>query len=391
MKFIAKYSIGLYLVVSLLFKLNFIIPHAFVNVLFYTLMAFGFLLVPFKFKMLFGRESLKTFWLLHLVNLLNLTYLIVFDLGNLNSILYFITRFAGFNLIIIGLTQNYDFYKTWFIKNLKYVMVVMILAGMIFGVQDEGDARLSIGFNANDVGLFGLYGLFAIITFNPKWQKNRIDILLLVFFLIVALLSGSKATLLGIALVAFLNFGVSFKSFGFALVFVLAAFVASKFGFTTGIDRLLGVEGAFDTRDDAFRNGMLTLFEQFWHGHGLERYCYTNPIYYDEPELALGPHNAYIAIGIMYGVAFGSVLILLLLRFLFQVRSSALKSKDSFIRFGYYFMVLVVINGFFEVLIVGLNEFMTITFWFFIGVTAICYSSNKKAIKSQRAVLTQEV
>lgn len=381
MKFIVKYGIGIYLVVSLMYKLAFIIPQVFVNAIFYCIMACGLLIIPFYYKILYSSNSIKYFWVFHSVNLLNLIYLLLFDLGNYNSVLYFFTKFSGFNLIMIGLIFNYNFYKEWIIKSFKYIMLAMLIAGMIFGVEAAEEARLSIGFNSNDVGIFGLFGLFSIITFNPNWQKNKIDIILLFFFLIVALLSGSKAALLGIALVVFFNYGISFKSFGFVMLFVVAFLFAGAFGYTTGIDRLFGAEGVFDTRDDAYRNGLLTFYEDFWTGHGLEKYSWTNAKYYSDPSLALGPHNAYLGSAIMYGVVFGSVFLLLLLKFFIQVRSITSKKVDVFVKFGYYFLLLVLINGLFETLIVGVNEFMTILFWFFIGVTSLhFYSSNTKKV-----------
>jgi hypothetical protein len=378
MKFIVKYSIGFYLIITLLFKLAFVLSHSFVNSLFYILMAIGVLILPFYSKVIYSRQSIKTFWVFHLVNLLNFIYLLLFDLNNIPSIFYFLTKLSGFNLIILGLIYNYSFYRNWIVKYFKYLMVVMLLLGMLFVGGSTQSTRLAIGYNPNDVGLFGLLGLFAIITFNPKWQKDKIDLALVIFFFVIALLSGSKATLLGICVVAFLNYGISLKSIGLASLCLVTIFVVSSLGYSTGVDRLMSKEGTFETRDVAYKNGMLTFMDEFTFGNGLDKYGWSNPKYFESPELAFGAHNTYISIGIMYGVLFGSIFIFLLLLFLSSIRAKVLKKGDEFVLFSYYFMLLIMIIGFFETLIVGVNETVTLLFWFSLGVVAYEYSSKSK-------------
>lgn len=241
-----------------------------------------------------------------------------------------------------------------------------------------GSTRLAIGFNPNDVGLFGLLGLFAIITFNPKWHKDKIDLALVIFFFVIALLSGSKATLLGICVVAFLNYGISLKSIGLASLCLVTIFVVSNLGYSTSIDRLMSKEGTFETRDEVYKNGMHTFMDNMTFGHGLDKYGWSNPKYFEFPEYALGPHNTYISIGIMYGIIFGSIFLFLLMLFLLLTRAKVLRTGDKFVLFSYYFMVLIMIIGFFETLIVGVNETVTLLFWFSLGVVAYEYSSKSK-------------
>ena len=371
MKFLVKYGIGIYILVSLVFKLGFIIPRAYSQGAFYALMAFGLVVLPLYYKVLYSKKSLKVFWLFHFINLINLVYLLFFNLKNGDSWLYFLSKYATFNLITLGLIYNYDFYKNWIVKNFKYLMLLILALGMMYGVQSVADNRLSIGFNANDVGLFGLLGLFSIITLDTGWQKNKLKTLLVILFLIAVLLSGSRAAILGIALVAFFIYGISYKTIGFALLFLIAVYIAGNFGYDTGINRLLNEKNTFEDRDNVYKAGLLTFYDAFYWGHGLDKYGWSNPKYFLNPELALGPHNAYLATGIMYGVVFGSFFLASVLRFIIKARKIALKYGDQFVKFTYYLLLLVLVNAFFESLMVGINEFINLLFWFFIGIVAI--------------------
>ncbi len=371
MKFLVKYGIGLYLIVSLVFKLGFIVPRAYSQGAFYALMALGLVVLPLYYKVLYSRKSLRVFWLFHFINLINLAYLLIFNLKNADSWLYFLSKYATFNLIILGLIYNYDFYKNWIVKNFKYLMLFVLALGMMYGIQSAADNRLSIGFNANDVGLFSLLGLFSIITLDTGWQKNKIKTLLVILFLIVVLLSGSRAALLGLALVVFFIYGISYKTIGFTLLFLVAVYLAGNFGYDTGIERLLTEKNTFQDRDNVYKAGLLTFYDAFYWGSGLDKYGWSNPKYFQNPGLALGPHNGYIATGIMYGVVFGSLFLASLLRFIIKARRTVLKRGDQFVKFTYYLLLLVIVNAFFETLIVGINEFITLLFWFFIGMVAI--------------------
>ena len=378
MKFIIKYGSGLYILASLMYKIGFIVPNIVPKTAFYIVMGLGILVIPSAYKVLYGNKSLKTFWIFHLINVLNLIYFLTFDLSNLDSLLYFLTKVSGFNLIILSMIYNFSFYREFMVKYFKYIVLFVLSLGYFYGGAETTDMRLAIGFNPNDVGLFGVLGLFSIITFEKQWQKSKINLFMVLLFFTVSLLSGSKAALLGIFLVAFLTYGFSWKNVGFALLFSSMVFLSGSFGYNTSIDRLLGKEGTFDTREEVYRIGMLTFMDELSFGNGLDKYGWSNPKYYDSPELALGPHTTYIAMGIMYGIFFGSAFLLLILWFLFKSRKKILFLNDKFVLFSYYFLLIVMINGFFETLVVGVGEFITVLFWFFIGVVAFAQSFKTK-------------
>ena len=378
-KFIAKYGIGIYLLVSLAFKLNFIIPVFFTNAAFYLLMAFGGLLSIIYFNIIYSQFSIKTFWLFHSINVLNLIYVILFDLSNNSSIFYFGARLATTNLIIIGLMTNYEFYKSWLNKYFKYVIFSMLIAGFYFTGTLQTDGRLDVGFNPNDLGLFGVFGAFSIFAFSADIRKNRLDIILLIVFILAVLFSGSKAALLNLFILIFLYFKLSLRRvIVLSILFATVFYISSLFNFMTGIDRLLNKDEAlFATRTSEYSAGYKTFIDEFWFGSGLDKYAWANPKYYGRNEPVLGPHNGYLSMGIMYGVLFGMAYLLMILRFIVTVRKKVLRKGADFEKFAFYFLLITLINTFFESLIVGVNEFMSLLFWFMVGVCALFYKSTK--------------
>ena len=384
MKFLARYGIGIYLLVTLMFKLSFIIPSSITHAFYYLLMFYGLIAFFFFKNIILSGPAYQRFYLFYSINFLNLVYFLFFNIAT-ESALYLFSKIAISNLIMLGIVYNYTYYKNWFIKYFKYAMFIMVLLGKLFGtVELSSEAqRLSVGFNPNDVGVFGMLGVLSIIVLDKVWHKKKINIILFLFFAIITLLSGSKAALLGMVLGIFFTYGFNYRIFFVAFFLMIAAYFSSNLGYVTSLDRLNSNERAFETRDEVYSNGIKTIQEHVFLGHGLDKYNWTNPIYWDSPDLALGPHNTYLAVTIMYGIFFGFVFIIFILKFAIKTFKKSFKSDDYFIRFCCYIILIFLVNGFFETLIVGVNEFVTLLFWFAIGCVGynFCDSSKKEAFE----------
>ena len=343
-------------------------------------MAFGVLLSIVYFNTIYSRFSIRTFWIFHAINVLNLLYVILFDLSNSDSIFYFGARLATSNLIIIGLISNYEFYKIWLKIYFKYVIFAMLIAGFYFaGSTVLSENRLEMGFNPNDIGVFGVFGAFSIFAFSSDIRKNKLDLILLIAFMLAVLFSGSKAALLNIFILILLYFKMSVRRIVILLIlFATVFYISSLFNFMTGIDRLLNKnESLFATRSGEYGAGYKTLIDEFWCGAGLDKYAWANPKYFGRNEPVYGPHNGYLSMGIMYGVFFGSVYLMMILGFIVNVRKKVLHKGREFEKFAYFFLLITLINTFFESLIVGVNEFMSLLFWFMLGVCALFYKTTK--------------
>ena len=290
-------------------------------------------------------------------------------------------------LIVLGLVFNYDKYRILFIKYFKYTMLLLVIFGKLFAniteVSVDEVTRLSVGFNPNDLGEFGMLGVLGIINLERKWFKSTFNILLILFFALIVLLSGSKGAIFCLAIGIFLNFGISFRTIGISILFLLVVQFSSSLNYSTGINRLESNERTFESRDQVFENGIKTFQDNIWTGHGLDKYCWTDPKYWDSPELALQPHNTYLGILIMYGLFFGVVLILLILKTVFKTFKSSFRNSDTFVSFCNNSVVLILIKGFSESLIIGVNEFTSLLFWFALGVMAYNFSFlTKKSINT---------
>lgn len=387
MKFFVRNGIGLYLIITLLFKLIFIVPIAVTNLLFYSIMIIGLVLFVVYTKTIFSRNILNCFGFFYAISLLNILYFLFLDIDNVKSGLYVLAKFSTGMLIVLGLVFNYDKYRILFIKYFKYTMLLLVIFGKLFAniteVSVDEVTRLSVGFNPNDLGEFGMLGVLGIINLERKWFKSTFNILLILFFALIVLLSGSKGAIFCLAIGIFLNFGISFRTIGISILFLLVVQFSSSLNYSTGINRLESNERTFESRDQVFENGIKTFQDNIWTGHGLDKYCWTDPKYWDSPELALQPHNTYLGILIMYGLFFGVVLILLILKTVLKTFKSSFRNSDTFVSFCNNSVVLILIKGFSESLIIGVNEFTSLLFWFALGVMAYNFSFlTKKSINT---------
>ena len=340
-------------------------------------MAYSLIAFLFLNKIVLSKRAYKCFHIFYSINLLNLIYFLFFNITS-ESALYLLAKFATLNLILLGVIYNYDNYRNWFIKYFKYVLFIVVILGKLFSSVEASVEleRLSIGFNPNDVGVFGMLGVISIIAMDKPWHKKKINIFLFLFFALVTLLSGSKAALLCMILGVFFTYGFSYRIVFVSFIFLIAAYFSSNLGYITSLDRLNSKERTFETRDEVFDMGIKTIQENIWLGHGLDKYNWTNPRLWDNPELALGPHNTYLAVTIMYGVLFGFVFLIIILKFVIKTFKTSFRSDDYFIRFCYFITLIFLVNGFFEALLLGINEFVTLLFWFAIGCIAYNYFNS---------------
>jgi O-antigen ligase len=161
------------------------------------------------------------------------------------------------------------------------------------------------------------------------------------------------------------------------IVFTVGYFL-STLKLTTAVSRFSSQESLFDNRDDVFEKGWQTFQDNVWLGHGLDKYEWTDPKYWDKPELMLQPHNAYLALLIMYGLLFGAPLILSILYLPIKTFKTAYKSTDPFVVFCYLLVIILIIKGFSESLLVGVNDYLTVLFWIASGVILVNHSSKLK-------------
>jgi phosphate/sulfate permease len=174
MNFFIKNGLVIFFICTILFKLAFIVPVALTHGFVYAIMAIGLMLLISKGKIIFSSQVVKTFPLFYSFGIISFFYFIILDL-RLQSFFYLISKLSIFTLIIFGLQYNYERYKFWATHYLKYILLSLLVFGYFFiGTGGESE-RLSMGFNANDTGEFGLVGIMSILALEKKWNKKTIN------------------------------------------------------------------------------------------------------------------------------------------------------------------------------------------------------------------------
>lgn len=376
MRFFAKNGILIYLLITVLFKFGRLVPKSVPTYLFYAMMGIGIVLLILYFPRIYNRKTLKVFAVFHLVNLLNFVYLLAFDMGSQESWLYFLAKWSTSNLIILGLLLNYNNYRAWLEKYFGYLILFVLIAAYLFNPFDADELRLGMGFNSNDTGLFGALGIFWIISFRENWNKNLLFVALLIAFSFVLFASGSRAAILGLAIVLMFSFSFRIRSILLVGVIGVTLLVVTGQNYTTGLNRLEESENVFTGRDEVFEKGLASINDAPLTGNGLDKTAWTNPKFWSNPTQAMGPHNTYLSIAIAYGLIFGILFILILLFFLRKAYRLYRFTYDKTFKFSYRLLVLTLILGYFESLIVGTNEFISLFFWINVGIVAYAYQYN---------------
>ena len=107
-----------------------------------------------------------------------------------------------------------------------------------------------------------------------------------------------------------------------------------------------------------------SISNKLYSGYGLDKYAYLDkslvPVYLKSQ--IIGAHNGYLAILTQLGIFFGSMSLIIILRKAFILIIKHISNNQVHI---YVFILLyTLIASIYESLIVGINEFITILFWF---------------------------
>ena len=343
--------------------------------------------IPFNFKPLLyaimGVSLLMTFYLsqknnkfffndqfllIHWVIGIYILYWILFD-HSLFGIQYIVLKIAIFGLMAATIYFNYDEVKNKYPIYMLYIGTAVLLMGVLtnhsFGSRYTGPFA-----NSNSLGFLSVL-MFSITLFYIKSgiKKN----MLLLFFGLLALASGSRAAFGGLLLAYLLKDRISLKKIftlvaGAILLFGLNK-VASSYGFTTGIDRLISTNKKNELlagREEEYTLGLLSIKEEPIMGHGLDHYAHLSDrivklsgVLRRDASFAANPHNSFIALFIQLGIPFGIVLLIMLL---YYVGKSTLYQPRNEV---YLIMLLYpFLSGFFESHLFGVNGYEGTSFWF---------------------------
>ena len=298
-----------------------------------------------------------------IINTLNLLYFILFhSISDIAALKYLFARGVMFSVISFSVYFHYDYYKSKFLYHLVYLVFAIVLLSFFSDPYILATRYSGIIWNPNMFSSFVVIA-FAILFLNSK-VKSVFDYFMLISFLTMALASGSRGSLVGLAIVYLFKYGVSFRNLIYALFALFFAVTVSSINLDTSLNRFVE-QSMFNDRILQYEYALLSIKNRLFIGYGLDKYAYINRLLV--PVLLkgkiVGAHNAYLAILTQYGVIFGGAILYVILRRSYNLLLF-FKAKLDYQRVYLFIIIYTLIASLYETLITGINEFHTILFWF---------------------------
>jgi hypothetical protein len=293
-------------------------------------------------------------------------------------------------LIITGLVKNPDYLNGKYFKSYVYLVTVLLIIGGVVGGVDLDTGRLKLGFASSSLmGILSALG-FGICLLN--WTTSKIKQgLFLFFFIALVMVSGSRIGVVMILLAFIFKFKYKLHYFVLGILFIsiITQFIGTggkESGFTRMINTFDNKEGSFDTgREPEFELAVMRLKEKMWTGQGFMSYKnFTVDDYnFSADRKPLSSHNAYLDIGIMYGLIFGGLFISAILVISLKAFRRFFKHNSKY-SIHLYIVFSILLAGLTEDLIVGINSAVTYIFFISISVLGIGLNSSRSNIARKK-------
>ena len=372
-KLLFKYGVVIFLFNSILLSIK--STYLIGNKIFLCLMIvflFVFLINPRQIKTIIFH---KAFLFLLIINSLNVLYFFLFhSISDYDAIKYLMARGVQFSIISCSIYFNFEYYRNKFLNQLVYLVFGIVIFGLLVSPSLFSGRYSGIIWNPN---MFSSLVVIAFaIHFLKDEKRTHLDYFISFIFLIAAIASGSRGSLVGIFLVFFFKYGFSTKNVKYGFFSLIIFFFVLSVNLETSLHRL-AEQSMFNDRILQFEYAYLSMQEKLITGYGLDKYAYIDkslvPLYLKDK--IIGAHNGYLAMLTQYGVIFGSLILLLIFRKSWQVYS-CFKNNIGFERVYLFIVVYTLIAAIYESLMTGINEFNTILFWFSLAI--LSYSKFRK-------------
>ena len=373
-KWFCKYGFIVLLFNTILYSIP-VTMHTVAPFIFYFLMIFSILFLFINPNLL--REVLmhKSFLFLLSINLINLIYFLLFDdIYHQKSIEYLFARFVLFSILSLSVYYNYNYFKKDFPDLLIKVIAFVIILGLIFNPFIFNGRYAGILWNPNMLASISVIAFSFLLIKNSS--KSNMDYFLLILFFIVAISTGSRVVIIGVALSFLFKFGFSLRNLMYSIFALLLVLFVVSTDLNTSINRISS-QSIFNDRTLQFDLALKSINYKLIEGHGLSNYSGI-------PEIALGDeydgiivpaHNGYLSLFIQYGIIFGTLVLFIILRKSLEV-FNFFKLDEGYIKFYLFLVIYTLISANVESLITGINEFHTILFWF-----SLAYLSHSKFLE----------
>ena len=318
----------------------------------------------------------KAFSFLLILNILNLLYFILFhSVSDIEAIKYLLARAMQFSIISISIYFHFDYYKSQFLNHISSLVFFIVILSLLFYPNVFSGRYEGIIWNSN------MLASFIVIAFSILLLKNNDnslkDYILLFIFLVIALATGSRGALVGIAICIGFKYGFSLRNIVYSLIAFSIYFIVSRLNLDTSLNRF-AEQSMFNDRIEQAFFAIENINKSLFSGYGLDEYSGL-PKDISLPSRFKGQimtsHNGYLSIFLQYGVLFGGFILGLIFVKAFQLISFfrfSNKTEKVFI----FIIIYTFVSSIYETLITGINEFHTILFWF--SLAFLSYSKFKK-------------
>ncbi len=374
--FFCKYGAFLFIVNTILLSIK--ITYTLGGQIFLILMSLYFLIIIFNPKIIQRIIFHKSFKFLIIINLINLIYFFFFhSLNDFEAIKYFLARSVQFSVISISVFIYKDFYKKIFLKYVSYIIFIVLFIGFLRHPNLFEGRYSGIIWNPNALSSFSVIALAMLFFSNHK--KKVIDYFIMISFVVFSIASGSRGALLGIGLMYFLAYGISYKNILYFILSLIIYFSILNFDFDTSFHRF-AAQDLLNDRILQFKYAILSIENRLFTGYGLDKYAYLDkslvPIHLKSS--IIGAHNGYLSLLTQYGILFGFILLYIII---YKSYTLFFYFKGMIFEYGFYLYIIIytLVASIYESLIVGINEFHTILFWL-----SLTYLSHEKFVLNDK-------
>lgn len=378
-----KYLLLLFMIENLCTKTTWL--YQFTEPVFYTFLVLGVLMIfggGISSKKTTGRFG----WMFALSFIYIFDCFIVgVDFLNQENIIFMGAKIATFLIVITSLNNNYAFYERKGIYMYALVASVALVFGFVFPGSGhetvyDGEERAALGFvNSNSLAGSATI-ILAILLFEYRDKKMKWYIKALCALAVFATMaSGSRASMVVMAIILFLRFRISAK-----MVLLAAAVVVAVLVVLPGLDiNVAGVRRIKETvngeigtnRDDERRAAIFMIEERPLTGWGLV----TENKGRAAQLTMMGSHNSYLDLAKTMGIPLAIIWFGIASSVIYQYMSNRKRYNLPFDFFCVY-ALCTLFKGFFEPMFAGVHEIECNMFFISLAVLSMRLYNAKHGI-----------
>jgi len=376
-KLFIKYGIVIFLFNTILLSIT--STFAIGNILFLFLMVIFLIVIMINTRLINEVIFYKPFSFLLILNLINVFYFILFHaFDDIEALKYLFARGIQFSIISLSIYHNFEYLRTKFLDHIVSVVFCISILGVLVNPSILTGRYSGIIWNPNMLASFAVIA-FSIL-FLKKESYTNYNIFLMLFFFLISIATGSRGALVGIALAFLVKYGFAKRNLIYAVLTIVGILVISSINLDTSINRF-AEQSLFNDRLLQYEYAWQTIKSKLFSGNGLDKYAYIDkslvPIYLKG--LIISSHNGYLAILTQYGLVFGGIVLLVIIKKSIQVVSFFKNTLENE-RIYLFIVIYALFASIYETLITGINEFHTILFWF--SLAFLSYSKYKMQYES---------